>query len=175
MTADGRRYQELHVDGGVTRGVFAYPSAFKLPASKTQRRMWVVRNSKMAPEPQATKQGLVSIASRSLSTLIKGQALSNVEDMQRLAARDGFAFNVTAVPSSLLLTEARAFDQQYMRTLYNAGVQMGRSPQGWAPTLAPLLVPSPVLPDNATNATPVTTTAARQTTTARPVRAVAQN
>lgn len=163
VTADGRRYQELHVDGGVTRGVFAYSNSVKLPPSKSTRRMWVIRNSKMAPEPQATRQGLVSIATRSLSTLIKGQALSNVEDMQRQAARDGFAFNVTAVPSSLLTTEARAFDQQHMRTLYSAGVQMGRSPRGWAPTLEPLLVPSPVLPDPAT------------TVNARSVRAVAQN
>lgn len=139
VVADERHYQELHVDGGVTRGVFAYPPGLRLPPPKGPRRMWVIRNSKLAAEYQPTRQGVVPIAERSLTTLIKHQSVSNIDDMQAQARRDGFGFNVTAVPPNLALPPYKPFDAAYMTTLFQAGLATGQSAQGWADDMQPLL------------------------------------
>ncbi|MBB1496892.1 patatin-like phospholipase family protein [Paracoccus sp. MC1862] len=139
VVAGGRRYQELHVDGGVTRGVFAYPPDLRPPPPRGPRRMWVIRNSKLAAEHQATPPGVVSIAARSVTTLIKHQSVSNIADMQAQARRDGFDFNVTAVPPDLNLPSYQPFDAVYMNTLFAAGLATGRSARGWADDAQPLL------------------------------------
>lgn len=139
VVADGRHYQELHVDGGVTRGVFAYPPGLRLPPPRGPRRMWVIRNSKLAAEYQPTRPGVVSIAERSLTTLIKHQSVGNIADMEAQARRDGFDFNVTAVPPNLALPPYKPFDAAYMNTLFRAGLATGRSGRGWADDAGPLL------------------------------------
>ena len=139
VVADGRHYQELHVDGGVTRGVFAYPPGLRLPPPKGPRRMWVIRNSKLAAEYEPTRQGVVSIAERSLTTLIKHKSVCNIADMQAQARRDGLGFNVTAVPPNLALPPYKPFDAAYMNTLFQAGLATGRSAHGWADDAGPLM------------------------------------
>lgn len=151
VTIDGKTYQELHVDGGVTRGVFAYPPRAVMPWPKGPRRMWVVRNSKMSPEHIATRTGVLSIASRSLSTLIKSQAAGDVAALQALARRDGFEFNVTAVPPAFPLASDEPFDQTYMRSLFATGEKVGRSGKGWFPDAGPLSVPSTAISQQVKN------------------------
>ena len=131
VVSDGQRYQELHVDGGVTRGVFIYPGGIGLPKKTGPRRMWVIRNSKLGPEPDQVAQNAMAIVGRSLSTMIKSQSLSNIGDIRRLSARDGFDFRVTAVPPGLSLPDAAPFDPAYMGILFRAGLATGQSPRAW--------------------------------------------
>ncbi|MFI0394765.1 patatin-like phospholipase family protein [Paracoccus jiaweipingae] len=151
VTVDGKAYQELHVDGGVTRGVFAYPPRAVMPWPRGPRRMWVVRNSKMSPEYVATRAGVLAIASRSLSTLIKSQASGDVAALQSLARRDGFDFRVTAVPPTFPITPDKPFDATYMRSLFATGEKVGRSGQGWFADAGPLSVPSTAISLQAKN------------------------
>lgn len=141
VVADGQRFQELHVDGGVTRGVFVYPPNVPLPPKDGPRRMWVVRNSKLGPEPEAVAQRALAIASRSLGTLLKTQSLNDVGDIRRLAARDGFEFHVTAVPQGLPLPQAAPFDPVYMDRVFRAGVATGLSRRAWTSDPDDLLRP----------------------------------
>lgn len=142
VVAEGHRFQEMHVDGGVTRGVFAYPPEVTLPPRRGPRRMWVVRNSKLSPEPETVAQNALAIAGRSLSTMIKAQSLVDITEMERLARRDGFDFHVTAVPPALRLPQGLPFDPVYMNTVYRAGLATGQSRHGWASDPAPLLGPA---------------------------------
>ena len=81
VTADGKQFEEMHVDGGVTRQVFLYPPGFspkdvdKAIGWKIKRRLFIVRNTKIDPEFAVTKDQLLPIASRSISTLIKTQGI----------------------------------------------------------------------------------------------------
>lgn len=144
VQADGRRFQEMHVDGGVTRGVFAYPADLRLPPANGPRRMWVIRNSKLAPEPEAVPANALSIAGRSVGTMIMAQSRDDIAEMRRQAQRDGFDFNVTAVPAALPPAPDMPFDPAYMRTLYRAGLATGGSASGWAGDVTPLLAASTV-------------------------------
>src|SRR4029078_749767 len=79
VEADGRIYDELHVDGGTTRELFVLPvdaplKAFDPPFSEPPiRRFYIIKNGKASPEQEVVKATTLQIASRSISTLIKSQ------------------------------------------------------------------------------------------------------
>ena len=63
VIADGKIYDEMHVDGGVTREVFIYPPDYN-PRSidaalgwKPVRRVFIIRNSKVAAEYEEQSRG----------------------------------------------------------------------------------------------------------------------
>ena len=53
--ADGRTYQEMHVDGGASAQVFVYPPSLQLNALSRnadivrERRLYVIRNARLDP------------------------------------------------------------------------------------------------------------------------------
>jgi hypothetical protein len=61
VVADGKRYDELHVDGGTSNQALLFPSNFspknvdKLLGAKRKRTLYVIRNSKVMPEWSAVK------------------------------------------------------------------------------------------------------------------------
>ncbi len=134
VVQDGRAYRELHVDGGVTRGIFAYPADYRLPARTGPRHMWLIRNSKLAPEWKDTHATALGIAERSVDTMIKSQYRGELRLIQQVAARDGFDLHLTAVPPQFRLPEAKPFDPVYMRSLYDVGLASGRSGRAWGTT-----------------------------------------
>lgn len=129
---DGRSYRELHVDGGITRGVFAYPGGLDLPPPRGPRNMWVIRNAKLGPTWEATRSTAVGIATRSLATLLKSQSRGDIGEIAAVAHADGFDLHLTAVPANFPLSYRRPFDPTYMRALYAVGLAAGRSGRGWA-------------------------------------------
>ncbi|WP_415393633.1 patatin-like phospholipase family protein [Paracoccus sp. SJTW-4] len=140
VVADGQRYSELHVDGGVTHGIFAYPPSVRLPRRRGQQRnLWVIRNSKLAPELRATKGSAVAVVERGLDTMIKSQAHSDMDTIARQARRDGFRLRMTAVPPDFPYISSVPFDPLYMQTLFRTGYAAGRSGRAWADDIAPLM------------------------------------
>lgn len=139
VVADGRRYAELHVDGGVTHGIFAYPPWVRPPRGRGQRNLWVIRNSKLAPELRATGGSAVAVVERGLDTMIKSQAHSDMDTIARQASRDGFRLRMTAVPPNFPYISSVPFDPLYMQTLFRTGHAAGLSGRAWAEDIAPLL------------------------------------
>lgn len=140
VTAGGRHYSELHVDGGVTHGIFAYPPSIRLPRGRGQQRnLWVIRNSKLAPELRATKGSAVAVVERGLDTMIKSQAHSDMATIVRLAHRDGFRLRMTAVPADFPYISSKPFDPLYLQTLFRTGYAAGLSGRAWADDIAPLM------------------------------------
>src|SRR5690606_13301385 len=110
VVADGQRYSELHVDGGVTHGIFAYPPSVRLPRGRGLRNLWVIRNSKLAPELRPTQGSAVAIVERGLDTMIKSQAQSDMATITRLARRDGLRLRMAAVPPDFPYISSVPFD-----------------------------------------------------------------
>ena len=106
VRADGRTYEELHVDGGVTQQVFVAPPSLsvrrprpldeaigKAPVHHPQRQV--------NPEWEAVEAGVFSISRRSISTLIKNQGIGDLYRIYATAQIDGTDFNLAAIPSEL--------------------------------------------------------------------------
>ncbi len=137
VVIDGKRYQELHVDGGVTHEIFAYPASIKVKAIerrlgiRPKKTFWLLRNTKIAAEYKSVKLGVTDIAERSISTLIKYQGRGDLIGLERLARRDGFAFRLTSVPESFQEKPKEIFDPEYMKKLYVVGYKAGLSGRAW--------------------------------------------
>jgi predicted acylesterase/phospholipase RssA len=137
VTADGKTYQEMHVDGGVTRQVFLYPPGFspkeidKAIGWKVKRRLFIVRNTKIDPEFSVTKDQLLPIASRSISTLIKTQGIGDLYRIYTTAKRDSVDYNLAYIPSDFDVVSKTGFDKDYMTALYQRGYEMGKAGYAW--------------------------------------------
>lgn len=128
VEAGGRRFAEMHVDGGVTRQLFFLPPSLRASATRDLLgpdfrigTIYLVRNTKLAPDYAETKAGIVQITSRSISTLIKFSGVANVQNIEAQARAAGFGLKVTAVPESFRHPEEELFDVKYMRALYEIG------------------------------------------------------
>jgi predicted acylesterase/phospholipase RssA len=132
VEADGKMYDELHVDGGTTREVFVSPvdapiTAFdSLFAKPPIRRYFIVKNGKATPEQDVVKPTTLQIAGRAISTLIKNQNMGEVYHIYRTTLDGGADFNFLAVPPSFDYETKEIYDPKYQAALYAEGVAMGR-------------------------------------------------
>ncbi len=137
VEADGKSYEELHVDGGTTRNAFLSPSDFSFRALDAElgrqvaRRLFVVRNGKLEPEYIATKETAVVIAQRSLETVLKGQTLGDLVRIYDRTRRDGIDFNLAAIPLAFKTPRAKPFDKAYMAALFQLGEAEARAGFRW--------------------------------------------
>jgi predicted acylesterase/phospholipase RssA len=136
VRADGRTYEELHVDGGVTQQVFVPPASLAVrdpdPSMKRPaRRLFIIRNGKISPEWEAVGSGVFSISGRSVFTLIKNQGIGDLYRIYTMAQADGTDFNLAAIPSEFNVTWAEPFEQPYMQALYDEGYRSGLQGYRW--------------------------------------------
>ncbi|MCZ6863895.1 MAG: patatin-like phospholipase family protein, partial [Alphaproteobacteria bacterium] len=137
VEVDGKQYSELHVDGGVTSQVFAYPAQIelkdfdKLIPTGFDRTVYVIRNTTDRPPYENIRPRLLPLASRSISVLIAYQGIGDLYRIASKAKRDGIDFKLASIPGSWDMEPEEAFDQKYMTALFALGEQMGREGIPW--------------------------------------------
>jgi predicted acylesterase/phospholipase RssA len=135
--AGGRRFQEMHVDGGVTAQVFSVPLAGALAATTTpigagrKRTLYVIVNNRMEPQFEPAKRGLLSIAGRSVSTLIKVHGAGGARDIYHLARSVGADFRLAYIDRGFADIAPAPFDKTYMNKLFQYGYELGRRGYPW--------------------------------------------
>lgn len=140
VVADGKTYDELHVDGGTTTQAFLLSAENSLKIVdeslkiKRTRALYVIINGSFAPQPAKTETETFAIATRSISTLIKNQGIGDVYRMYTQAVRDGVDFNVASIPEDFTEVSKSTFDQNYMKKLYKRGYQTAISGAAWQKT-----------------------------------------
>src|ERR1700722_4490783 len=135
----GQNYDELHVDGGVTRQVFIAPSLFSFVAhdqkagkAAAKPRLFVIRNGKIDPEWQSVNDNVVSVTQRSISTLIKNQGIGDLYRIYSVTRRGGIDFNLASIPADFTDTSDEPFYQKYMIALFNRGYDLASHNYSWA-------------------------------------------
>lgn len=137
VEVDGKRYDELHVDGGTTREVFTtavqapYSELDKLYPRKPVRRLYIVKNGKISPESTVVKAQTLSIASRAINTLLKSQHMGDIYRIYRTAKDGGADFNLIAVPDSFSVKGKEFFDPAYQKALFEEGRRIGKAGGPW--------------------------------------------
>jgi len=142
VEVDGKRYTEMHVDGGVTRQLFSFPLQVAEAAERDglggemlRGTVYVIRNTKLAPDFEPVEPGVVQIAARSVSTLIKSAGVADIAVVEDRVRRAGFGLKVTAVPESFDEVEEELFDIRYMRALYKTGYDAAFEGAPWVTIL----------------------------------------
>ncbi|HUL06927.1 MAG TPA: patatin-like phospholipase family protein [Candidatus Acidoferrum sp.] len=140
VEVNGKPYQEMHVDGGASAQVFVYPPALQLKALSAkagitrERRLYVIRNSRLDPDWADTKRQTLTIAGRAVSSLIQNQGVGDLYRIYATAQRDGVDFNLAYIPPTFNVTLAEPFDQHYMNELFNVGYELGKTGYDWKKT-----------------------------------------
>lgn len=138
VEVDGEIYDEMHVDGGAAAQVFAYPDSLDLPATWArlgmveQTRMYVIRNARIDPEWKEVRPRFTSIASRSISLVIRAQGVGDLYRIYLSAQRDGIDYNLAYVPRYFGEEPGEEFDPEYMRKLFDLGYYLAESGFPWA-------------------------------------------
>jgi hypothetical protein len=129
--------EEMHVDGGPTRQVFIAPAQFSLRTfdqlypKPPIRRIFIIKNGKLAPEYEAVEANTLAISARSLFTLTKSQSVGDINRIYMTAQRDGAAFHLASIPAGFNVPSTQAFDPPYMKALFRTGFDLGRSGTAW--------------------------------------------
>jgi len=140
VVVDGKKYQEMHVDGGAVSQVFVYPPSFKLKENAhklgidRERKLYVIRNARLDTGWSEVERRTLIIAGKAISTLISNQGVGDLYRIYLNAQRDGLDYNLAFIPPAFNAPHKEDFDTDYMRQLFQAGYDAAVKGYPWAKT-----------------------------------------
>ena len=133
--AGGHRFQEMHVDGGVTAPVLTLPEAFLLRngafARGLRMNIYILVNDKVERDFQLVQNSTIDIAARASASVTKTQIRSVLYETYDFARRNNFGFNLTYIDRDVPSPGSFGFDTSYMRSLYQYGYDKARTGDFW--------------------------------------------
>ncbi len=141
VEVDGKRFDEMHVDGGVIAEFFLWGAMVDIvdaqrelhvdPDPADRSAIYIIRNSQIDAEAGQVEPKLLDIASRSMITVLKAVAMGDLIRIWRLAERDGVDFNYVGIPPEHPEADTSTFDPRDMRRLFELGRAMALEPDPW--------------------------------------------
>jgi predicted acylesterase/phospholipase RssA len=136
VEADGKRYQEMHVDGGTVAQVFAYPVTVRVheltaAGGDRERTLYVIRNARLDPDWAQVERRTMSIGGRAISSLIHTQGIGDLYRIYTTTERDNVDFNLAVIPATFNVPHEEDFNTEYMRQLYDVGYDLAAKGFTW--------------------------------------------
>lgn len=137
VQAEGRAFQEMHVDGSVVTPVFTLPQAFLLREGRIRSGggpadIYVVINGRLEPEFDVTRNNTLTIVERAFTTASRARSRATLVATEAFSRRNGIGFHFTYIDETApSTTTARGFDTAYMRRLYESGYEKARTGAFW--------------------------------------------
>jgi len=131
-TGNGRRFSELHVDGGAVGGFFILPRAMlaELPRNHNFAAIYLLYNARIARQFEVVKPRTFSIVTRALNTALGEMDRIMVRDMRAFAASHRIHFAMCAIDDDFVYPTSPLFDRKFMNALYAYGEHKGSVEQG---------------------------------------------
>jgi predicted acylesterase/phospholipase RssA len=138
VDVEGRRYDELHVDGAVAANVFLSGGVFRFSLVRGRAghgpgrsSVFVIHNGKLSPQPSPTRRSLRGIATRALDAATRAAAVGDLFRIYALTLHEQASFQWVTIPEDVELEGAEVFDPAKMRELYDVGYRTARSGPKW--------------------------------------------
>jgi predicted acylesterase/phospholipase RssA len=138
VEVDGKRYQEMHVDGGASAQVFLYPPSMTQVAATLGEQMarpgrvYVIRNASLTPTWLPVERRTINIAARAIDSLITTQGFGDLYRIFATTQRDGLDFNLAYIgPDFIYENKKENFETAFMKALYDYGYRLGRAGYEW--------------------------------------------
>jgi predicted acylesterase/phospholipase RssA len=130
VEANGKQFQEMHVDGGVGGQFFVAPAAvmaatsdYRLPATQ----LYVVINTGLQPGFQNVPRSTASILTGTVGAAVKVDTRLMIDRAYLAAKRSGVDFNIASIPAGFNAPSRGPFDPDYMSALFQLGETQGKS------------------------------------------------
>lgn len=135
---NGKKYQEMHVDGGASAQVFVYPpsltrttAALSEQQRDRQRMLYVIRNARLDPDWAQVERAIFGIVGRSITSLIQTQGVGDLYRIYLTSQRDQVDFNLAYIPETFTTKLNEPFETSYMRELYEVGYERAVKGYPW--------------------------------------------
>lgn len=152
VVANGKPYEEMHVDGGTFTEVMLYNEALSPILSHVEdvkkivgdnekferllnrkRALYVIKNDQKEPEWSSVKDRIAPIAGRAIGTLIKSHYDGDIYRIYVLAERDEISFNLASIPEGNNIKATNGmFDTVYMQKLYKLAFEKAKNGYPWS-------------------------------------------
>jgi predicted acylesterase/phospholipase RssA len=130
VEANGKKFQEMHVDGGTLDQFFVAPASalaptsdYKIPATQ----IYAVINTGLQPVFQVVDRNAASILTATVSAAVENDTRLMIDRVYVAAKRNEIGFNVASIPADFNAPSRGPFDPIYMGALYQAGENLGKS------------------------------------------------
>jgi len=128
----GSPHQEMHVDGGTVAQVFLYPPSLRLANAPPRKRvLYIIRNARLDADWASTERRTMTIAMRSIDSMIRTQGIGDLYRIYATTQRDGIDFNLAYIPPTFNVPHAEQFDTPYMQALYKVGLDQAKAGYRW--------------------------------------------
>ncbi len=135
-TPEGR-FQELHVDGGVSSPLFIVPeSLLTAPGIGEALRgatIYVIVNTSLTPTPRTTSTNRIAVMVRSFETMLHFSYRHALEAVEAFCRSADLNLWVAAAPSDPKDNGMLRFDTPSMREAFVAGRRLARAGHAWSP------------------------------------------
>jgi predicted patatin/cPLA2 family phospholipase len=138
VDVDGRRYDEMHVDGAVGLRVFYNGGLFRTSvvrqramAQSTYEDVYIIHNGQLSPQAEHTDRTLRAIGHRTLRALSLGATSGDLFRIYLQTGAEGAGFHWVTMPDGVELRGDELFDPVRMRELFALGYEMARQGPRW--------------------------------------------
>ncbi|MDD5568307.1 MAG: patatin-like phospholipase family protein [Candidatus Omnitrophica bacterium] len=138
---DTQDYDEMHVDGGITRQVFflfdvlqGFNKALKekgIDISRNKYAIYVIRNGYVDPVYREVPDTLSAIAERTVETMTNAQSIGDLYQLYIFAENGKGDFNLAYIPSTHISKARELFDPVEMRELFDLGFKEAQKGYNW--------------------------------------------
>jgi predicted acylesterase/phospholipase RssA len=135
VEGNGKKFREMHVDGGVGGQFFVAPAAllqsngsYKIPATQ----LYIVINSDLRPDFAVVEPSTPSILTQAVGMAVDTDLRLMLDRVFVAAKNSGIGFNVATIPQSFSAPSRGPFDPKYMQALFAAGFDQGNGDNAFA-------------------------------------------
>jgi predicted acylesterase/phospholipase RssA len=130
VEANGRKFQEMHMDGGVFGPFYAAPPNWliepgnrQLPASQ----LYVIINGKLTPEFEVTGTEKAQILGRMIDGAVKAGAQAEIALLAAATGRAGIDVSLAYTDRDFHAPGQTGFDPKKMQALFDRGFELGKN------------------------------------------------
>ncbi|WET13854.1 patatin-like phospholipase family protein [Yersinia intermedia] len=128
VVAQGKHYDEMHVDGGVAARVFYNGGVYSSKVVRaraglidSKEDIYIIHNGQLGPQPESTPRLVRNIALRTLDSTSKAALVGDLYRIYAFSLAEKSGFHWITIPSHVDTNGAEIFDPIKMERLYQAG------------------------------------------------------
>jgi hypothetical protein len=136
VTVDGKRYEEMHVDGGAMTQMFLYPPSLHLRQVEKKSTVkkdvaYIIRNGRLFRPEQQVKRQTLAIAGQAIATMTAANGMNDLYRIYLTTERDGVDYNLIYLDDEFNVPYEGPFNKIYMNTLFEFGYRKGAAGIVW--------------------------------------------
>jgi len=136
VEADGKKYDEMHVDGGAVAQVFGLYVGVtgisdEVEKTKIDIDLYVIRNGYVTATYKEVDDNISSIADRSLDIMVNAQGVGDIYRLYTFAEAREHDFYLAYIPPEHKSIADEMFDPDEMKKLFNLGREEAKNGYPW--------------------------------------------